>query len=126
MLDKTGRKPVVLVVEDDALLRMDAVETVREAGFEVIEVADADTAIAHLRARQDIAVVFTDIELPGSMDGLMLAAAIRDHWPPVKVIATSGHFSCDDDRLPTGEPLLVKPYSSHVLKTAISHLVSQR
>lgn len=126
MLDRTGRKPVVLVVEDDALLRMDAVETVKEAGFAVIEVADADAAIVQLRAREDIAVVFTDIELPGSMDGLMLAAAIRDHWPPVKVIATSGNFSLDDDRLPTGEPLLVKPYSSHVLKTAISELMPRR
>lgn len=126
MLDRTGRKPVVLVVEDDALLRMDAVETVKEAGFEVIEVANADAAIAQLKARDDIAVVFTDIELPGSMDGLMLAAAIRDYWPPVKVIATSGHFGSDESRLPTGEPLLVKPYSSHVLKTAISELMPRR
>jgi two-component system, response regulator PdtaR len=126
MLDRTGRKPVVLVVEDDALLRLDAVETVKEAGFEVIEAADAEAAIAHLRTRQDIAVVFTDIELPGSMDGLMLVAAIRDRWPPIKVIAASGRFGCDDERLPTGEPLLVKPYSSHVLKSAISDLVGQR
>jgi CheY-like chemotaxis protein len=126
MLDRIDRKPVVLVVEDDALLRLDAVETVKEAGFEVLEAADADVAIASLRARPDIVVVFTDIELPGSMDGLMLAAAIRDHWPWIRVIAASGNFGSDEQRLPTGEPLLVKPYSSHVLKRSISELMRQR
>lgn len=126
MLERIDGRPVVLVVEDDGLLRMDAAETVKEAGFEVIEAADAEAAIAHLKARKDIAVVFTDIELPGSMDGLMLLAAIRDRWPWIRVIAASGNFGSNEDRLPTGEPLLVKPYLSHVLKSTISELVGQR
>lgn len=126
MLERIDRRPVVLVVEDDGLLRMDAAETVKEAGFEVIEAADAETAIVHLKAHKDIAVVFTDIELPGSMNGLMLVAAIRDHWPWIRVIAASGNFGSNEDRLPTGEPLLVKPYSSQVLKRTISELVHQR
>ena len=80
----------VLIVEDEPLVRFCAVQTVEEAGFDVIEAANADEAIAILESRQDIRVVFTDIHMPGSMDGLKLAHAVRDRWPPIKIIVTSG------------------------------------
>ena len=82
------KRPAVLIVEDEFLLRMNAVEMIREAGFEVVEAGNADEAIAILE-NQDIRVVFTDIQMPGSMDGLKLAAAVRSRWPPIKIIATS-------------------------------------
>jgi CheY-like chemotaxis protein len=73
------KRPVILVVEDESLIRMHAVEMIEEA-FEVVEAASADEAIAILEARLDITVVFTDIQMPGRMDGLKLAAAVRDRW----------------------------------------------
>src|SRR5260221_11202492 len=84
------RRLVVLVVEDNYLLRMDAADMIEAAGFEVIEAVNADDAIAILEARNDIAVVFTDVQMPGSMDGLRLARAVRGRWPPIKMGTTSG------------------------------------
>ena len=76
--------PVILIVEDEFLLRLDSAETIEHAGFEVIQAANADEAIAILRTRPDIHVVFTDIQMPGSMDGLKLARFVRDRWPPIR------------------------------------------
>ena len=106
-----ARRPVVLIVEDESLLRMDAAEMIGAAGFEVIEAANADQAIEVLEARRDITVVFTDIQMPGSMDGLKLARAVRGRWPPIKIIATSGRLHVDEVDLPEGGRFLPKPYS---------------
>src|SRR5258707_15153422 len=83
-----SKRPVVLIVEDEFLLRMDAVDMIAAAGFEVGEAANADDAIEILESRRDITVVFTDIQMPGSMDGLKLAHAVRGRWPPIKIVAT--------------------------------------
>jgi CheY-like chemotaxis protein len=107
----TSKRSVVLIVEDEFLLRMDAVEMIAGAGFEVIEAANADQAIEILESRPDITVVFTDIQMPGSMDGLKLARAIRGRWPPIKIIATSGRTSLGQTDLPDGGRFLSKPYS---------------
>jgi two-component system, response regulator PdtaR len=101
---------VVLIVEDELLIRMDSAEVIKNAGFEVIQAGNADEAIAILTARPDIHVVFTDIQMPGSMDGLKLARFVRDRWPPIKIIATSGHVPVKDDDLPAGSVFLPKPY----------------
>src|ERR1700691_5615271 len=77
---------VVLVVEDDFLLRTLAVEVVEEAGYVAIEGRDADEAVALLESRADISLLFTDIDMPGSMDGLKLAHAVRGRWPPIKIL----------------------------------------
>jgi CheY-like chemotaxis protein len=106
-----ARRPVVLIVEDEFLLRMDAAEMIGAAGFEVIEAANADQAIEVLEARRDITVVFTDIQMPGSMDGLKLARAVRGRWPPIKIIATSGRLHFSETDLPEGGRFLPKPYS---------------
>ena len=105
------RRPVVLIVEDEFLLRMDAVDMITAAGFEAIEAANADEAIEILEARPDITVVFTDIQMPGSMDGLKLARAVRGRWPPIKIVATSGHVNVGETDLPEGGRFLPKPYS---------------
>ena len=110
-LVESGR-PVVLIVEDEFLLRMDAADMIRQAGFEAIEAANADQAIEILQARTDITVVFTDIQMPGSMDGLKLARAVRGRWPPIKIIATSGRVHVGETDLPEGGRFLPKPYSS--------------
>jgi CheY-like chemotaxis protein len=105
------RRPVVLVVEDDYLLRLDAADMIKAADFEVIEAANADEAIAILESRNDIAVVFTDIQMPGSMDGLRLARAVRGRWPPIKIITTSGQRIVEELDLPEGGRFLPKPYN---------------
>jgi CheY-like chemotaxis protein len=85
-----AKRAVILIVEDDVLIRMDAAQMIAGGEFDVIEAANADEAIAILETRLDVTIVFTDIQMPGSMDGLKLSAAIRDRWPPIKIIATSG------------------------------------
>jgi CheY-like chemotaxis protein len=106
-----SKRPVVLIVEDELLLRMDAVDMVGAAGFEAIEAGTADEAIEILEARPDISVVFTDIQIPGSMDGLKLARAIRGRWPPIKIVATSGRLNVRETDLPEGGRFVPKPYS---------------
>jgi len=83
------KRPVVLVVEDELLLRINAVEMISEAGFDVVEVGNSDEAISILEDRPDIHIVFTDIHMPGSMDGLKLARFVRDRWLPIKLIKKS-------------------------------------
>jgi CheY-like chemotaxis protein len=106
-----SRRPVVLIVEDEFLLRMDAVDMIEAAGFGALEAANADQAIEILEARSDITVIFTDIQMPGSMDGLKFARAVRGRWPPIKIVATSGYVHVSERDLPEGGRFLSKPYS---------------
>ena len=112
MGQSASKRPVVLIVEDEFLLRIDAVDMIAAAGFEVVEAGNADEAIEVLESRRDITVVFTDIQMPGSMDGLKLARAVRGRWPPIKIVATSGHANVGETDLPEGGRFLPKPYSS--------------
>src|SRR3546814_12371701 len=102
------RKITVLVVEDQALLRWHAVDMIENAGFIALEAEDADAAIAILMLSADIQLVFTDIEMPGSMDGIQLAALVRDRWPPMHIIVTSGRSAVDASTLPVGCPFVAK------------------
>jgi DNA-binding NtrC family response regulator len=118
-----GRKTTVLIVEDDYLLRMDAMQMIEEAGFDVLEAANADEAIAILEARSDIHVVFTDIDMPkGSMNGLKLAHAVRGRWPPIKIVTTSGHFRVNPGDLPDGGEFIAKPYDLKDVTETIRHM----
>jgi len=119
-----SKRPVVLIVEDELLLRMDAAEIVAAAGFEAVEAANADEAIEILEARRDIAVVFTDIQMPGSMDGLKLVRAVRGRWPPIKIIATSGRLEVEETDLPQGGRFLPKPYSPIQVKRVLRELTA--
>jgi CheY-like chemotaxis protein len=110
-----ARRPVVLIVEDEFLLRMNAIDMIAAAGFEVVEAENADQAIEILEARTDITVVFTDVQMPGSMDGLKLARAVRGRWPPIKIVATSGRVNVAATDLPDGGRFLPKPYSPEQL-----------
>jgi len=111
--------PAVLIVEDEPLVRLCAVETVEAAGFTVIEAANADEAIRILENRRDIRVVFTDIHMPGSMDGLKLADAVRNRWPPIKIIVTSGRESVAEQDLPAGSRFFAKPYDPSEIRDAL-------
>jgi CheY-like chemotaxis protein len=119
-----SRRPVVLIVEDEFLLRMNAVDMIAAAGFEAIEASNADEAIEILENRLDITVVFTDIQMPGSMDGLKLAQAVRGRWPPIKIVATSGHVNVSETDLPAGGRFLPKPYSPHEVTGVLRELIA--
>src|SRR6185436_8649796 len=121
-----SKRPVVLIVEDELLLRMNAVDMIAAAGFEAIEAANADEAIEILENRRDITVVFTDIQMPGSMDGLKLARAVRGRWPPIKIVATSGHVDVAETDLPDGGRFLAKPYSPDELAGVLHDLIDAR
>ncbi|QND72790.1 response regulator [Tardiphaga robiniae] len=109
--------PIVLVVEDETLIRNLVSEELSDAGFEVLQVGNASQAIAVLEARQDIHLLFTDIDMPGSMDGLKLAAAVRDRWPPVHIIITTG--KARPMTIPANALFIPKPYLTRALVSAM-------
>ena len=101
--------PVVLVVEDELMLRMRAVDIVEDAGFAPIEAVNADEAIHILESRDDIAVLFTDIQMPGSMDGLRLAHVAHTRWPHIKIILVSGQIAVTEADKPEDSKFFPKP-----------------
>lgn len=109
----------MLVVEDEALILYSISDELRQAGFSVLEARDADEAIALLESNSDIAVVFTDIDMPGSMDGLRLIEVVRDRWPPVRFIVTSGKGTPEAAVVPEGSRFVAKPYSSASVVDAV-------
>lgn len=113
----------VLVVEDEALLRLDIAQSLEDEGFNVLEASNADEAIVLLSAHADIKVMFTDIDMPGSMDGLKLAVAVRDRWPPIKIIVTSGHRQMTDDALPVEGRFFAKPYDASRVISAMRAMI---
>jgi two-component system, response regulator PdtaR len=78
-----------------------AVEVVEEAGFVAFEAGDADAAVSLLESRPDVSVLLTDIDMPGNMDGLKLARAVRDRWPPIKILVVSGQVRLQPSELPS-------------------------
>jgi CheY-like chemotaxis protein len=118
-----GQRPVVLIVEDESLIRVNAIAMVEEAGFEAIAASDADEAIRILESRDDIRAVFTDVQMPGSMDGIRLARVVRSRWPPVALIVTSGQTDVPETDLPTGGRFLSKPYAPAQIETALRQLI---
>ena len=116
--------PTVLVVEDEALIRDLISEELVESGFDVLQVGDANQAIAVLEARQDIHLVFTDIDMPGSMDGLKLAAAVRDRWPPIHIIITTG--KARPMTIPANAFFIPKPYLTTAVISAMRTFENMR
>jgi CheY-like chemotaxis protein len=100
MINGNGSPHAVLIVEDDQLLMALTAGIVEDAGFEAIQAGNADQAVAILKARSDIALLLTDVDMPGSMDGVKLAHAVRDRWPPIKIIVVSSRVP--DRDLPAG------------------------
>jgi CheY-like chemotaxis protein len=118
-------KAVILVVEDESIIRMEAVQMLEDAGFAVLESSNADDAMGILEIRSDVRAVFTDISMPGTLDGMRLARAVRGRWPPIHLIVTSGLIFTHEGDLPTGGRFIRKPYDpAHVIAT-IRELLGQ-
>jgi CheY-like chemotaxis protein len=124
MDDPQGQSVAVLVVEDEHLIRMDTVSSLEAAGFIVHEAANAAEAIRCLERHNDIRLVFTDVNMPGSMDGLALAHYVRGRWPPVKIIVTSGYAKLGKSDLPPGALFVEKPYYPKIIAHKMSDLLA--
>ena len=111
--ENNSETPAILIVEDETLVRLGAVRAIEDAGFEVIEAANADEAIRILENSSDIRVVFTDIQMPGSIDGLKFVHAVRNRWPPIRIIVTSGHGRVSEQDLPEGAVSLPSLMTRH-------------
>jgi two-component sensor histidine kinase/CheY-like chemotaxis protein len=103
--------PKVLIVEDEMMLRMRAVDIVEDAGLSPVQAVNADQALSILESRSDISLLFTDIQMPGSMDGLKLAHAVHDRWPAIKIILVSGQVNPSDAERPAESRFFGKPLS---------------
>lgn len=126
MLDNTMNHPrkAVLIVEDEPLLLMEAADMISDAGYIPLEATNASQALAILRQREDIVVLFTDINLAGSTDGLALAREVADRWPPIKVIVASGRHSLESALLPGTARFIAKPYLQSDLNRALADLTA--
>lgn len=116
-------KSKVLLVEDEMMVRMVGADALADAGYEVIEAGSADEAIRILEAVGEVEVLFTDIRMPGSMDGLQLAELVHERWPAVKILVTSGDTWPSVDRLPEEGRFLPKPYLIDTLQHEVDELV---
>ncbi|MGX9393986.1 response regulator (plasmid) [Nitrobacteraceae bacterium UC4446_H13] len=123
LLDRSAIRRVVLVVEDEFLLRMLAVDMVEDAGYISLEAADADEAFAILESRSDIALLFTDIQMPGSMDGLQLAHAVYKRWPPIRIIVVSGQLRPAGNDIPNESRFFGKPFVAGEMVTEMRNMI---
>jgi CheY-like chemotaxis protein len=119
MASPPAPKPVVLIVEDEPLLAFYARDVMEDAGYEVLVTANAGDAVIVLERRLDIRVLFTDVQLPGSMDGLRLAAIVRSRWPPIALVITSGRIAPAAVEMPAQSIFLSKPYAQEDLCRAV-------
>jgi CheY-like chemotaxis protein len=122
-IDRSIFVSTVLVVEDEVLLRMRAVDMVEDAGYASVEAVDADKAVAILESRSDIALLFTDIQMPGSMDGLKLAHAVHERWPPIKIILVSGQLKSSNIDIPTDSRFFGKPLEAKEMIAELRHMI---
>jgi len=114
----------ILVVEDEPLLRMDLVDNLQDAGFEVLEASNSVEAIEILSEHGEVRLMMTDVDMPGGMDGVKLAAYVRDRWPPLKIIVVSGHRRVSMDDIPAESRFFSKPYDPRRLIKSIHEMLT--
>jgi CheY-like chemotaxis protein len=124
--NRDGQQPaIVLLVEDQALLRMLAADVLRgEGGFKVVEAANADEALTVLEATADVRAFVTDVEMPGSLDGFTLARVVKQAWPHIGIVVTSGRMAPGPEDLPSGALFIPKPYIPAALVAAVQTVLT--
>jgi CheY-like chemotaxis protein len=122
--------PVILVVEDEALVRLAAVGMFEDAGFRMIEAVNSDQALELLAADSDVQLLFTDVNMPGTIDGLALARQVHDRWPHIGVMVASAKQVLQPEELPAGSRFDQKPYNPDTVvrhaRELTSHLASSQ
>ncbi|SFE44541.1 Response regulator receiver domain-containing protein [Sulfitobacter brevis] len=116
--------PAVLVVEDEPLIRLEAVDTIEDAGFRTYDAGSADAALKILEAQDDIGVLFTDVDMPGSMNGIKLAGLVRERWPSLAIIIASGIVDVDKAQMPEGTLFFPKPYPTTRIIAALQDIAA--
>lgn len=116
--------PVVLVVEDELLIRTAVVDQLEGRGFTMLQAASGQEALDTITLGDRIDVVFTDVNMPGDVDGLMLAREVNELWPAIGIIVTSGKAVIDPQDLPAGCRFYLKPYKSETIHAAIRALLA--
>ena len=116
---------VILLVEDEALLRLNAVDILEDAGFEIVEADTALAALKILETRPDVQVLFTDIQMPGPIDGIELARRVREQWPHVLLLITSGNIRPLKTDIPDHGHFLAKPYYEAEVVREVRNLVRE-
>lgn len=112
----------VLIIEDEPVLRLDAIDMVDRAGFEPVEAMSVEDAIAILERRADIRVVYMDLDMPRGVKGIEIAAAIRDRWPPIEIILTAASFAKADVTLPVRAEFYAKPVRRREIVAAMRRM----
>ncbi|NTF10695.1 response regulator [Agrobacterium rubi] len=115
-------RPAVLIVEDEPLIRMNAVDFAEDAGLRAIEASNADEALAQLDQNDDISILFTDVDMPGSMNGFQLAEVVAQNWPPIGIIIVSGYRRATSGDLPEGGVFFPKPYDIEKVTAALKRI----
>ena len=118
--------PLIFVVEDQGLLRLEAVDLLQDAGFDTIEAASADVALEIMKARwQEVRVLFTDVQMPGELDGVDLAREVHRCWPDVLLLVTSAGVRIADEELPDDGRFVPKPYRGSTLISQVRQLIER-
>jgi len=114
----------VLVVEDDVLMRMHGIDILEDAGFHVLEATNADDALVILNEGTQVHMLFSDIEMPGSMDGIGLAQAVHERWPLIHVLLTSSHHRLHNVSVPGTGQFVRKPWTSQALVGQVQEMIA--
>ncbi len=114
---KKSRHSMVLVVEDEPIVRLVAIQGLEDAGFEVVEAETAEEALEILEGRSDVSVLFTDVTMPGAVDGIRLAELVHRHWPAIRIVVTSARAL--DRHVPDDGCFLPKPYTQDEMTAAV-------
>ena len=120
-------RPTALVVDDDAILRMDAAEILEQAGFRTLEAVDGDEALTVLEQRHlEVALLFSDVEMPGSRDGFALAREVAVKWPAISIVIASGRIMPLDGQMPDGARFIGKPFSAEVVHGHLREIIPEQ
>ena len=117
--------PVVLLVEDEPLVREFEIDVLQDAGFRVLEARSADEAFDMLRGRPDVRIVFTDVDMPGSLNGFEFSRLVHQGWPEVAILVSSGKMAPEEGDLPDGAAFIAKPYRPDELVEQLHKLVRE-
>ncbi len=126
MFETETAPSLIFVVEDHEMLRMEAVDLLQDAGFQTLDAANADLALAMMRLRwQDVRVLFTDVQMPGRIDGIELAEEVHRCWPDILLLVTSGEVRLRDEDLPDDGRFVPKPYRASTLISQVRQLIER-
>ncbi|WP_206239809.1 response regulator [Novosphingobium terrae] len=122
---RIDRGTMVLVVEDEPMIRMNGVDLLEDQGYQVLEAASADEAITLLEQAPDVRLLFSDIDMPGSMNGVELAELVHRRWPGIRLLLTSGQRQVSGEDMPEDGRFLAKPYSQGDVIDQVKDLLSR-